>query len=202
MDIYDGGGNFSCGLEEGSTMRSTWAVDNFDGYESDACITPIWPILRIRCNILVPLMACWWLQLAANTPGSCQDPEKWTSFRPGAIAKALLTRIRNDLMKVSAFIDFYPPKYTLLEDVIIMASSSMKSRNENVFCRFSAAWLGSDARFKSLILTPRVLATTRAGRGCSCRSRRRPKATSSSIFIPFLSGGQRRPCSRCRGDRS
>jgi hypothetical protein len=50
MDIYDGGGNFSCGLEEGSTMRSTWAVDNFDDYESDACITPIWPILRIRCN--------------------------------------------------------------------------------------------------------------------------------------------------------
>ncbi len=65
-----------------------------------------------------------------------------------------VTSLRNSSLvaSVAAFIDFYWPKYTLLENVINMASQSASSRDGNVF--FSASLLPGQAGIPIAAMQP------------------------------------------------
>jgi DNA (cytosine-5)-methyltransferase 1 len=151
MDLYCGGGNFGRGLEEGGAVRNKWAVD----YDRDAIHT-------YHANLANPEETALYfgsvndlLAAAINGHYSKHVP------RPGEVdfisagspcqgfsnanqKRLNVTSLRNSSLvaSVAAFIDFYRPKYALLENVINMASRSTKSRDENVFSQLLCSLVG------------------------------------------------------------
>ena len=152
MDLFCGGGNFGRGLEEGGAVRNRWAVD----YNLGAIHT-------YHANLKRPdEMALYYgsvddfLMQALEGRYSVQVP------RPGQVdlisagspcqgfshvnsRKAADRSLKNSSLvaSVAAFIDFYRPKYAVLENVVAMASNGKnKGQEDNVFLRLLSALVG------------------------------------------------------------
>lgn len=151
LDIFCGGGNLGRGLEEGGAVDFRWAVDYFKE-----------AIHTYKANLKHPL----------NTKlfyGSVNDYLRQAILQEGGelIAKAgevcvisagspcqgysALNQSRGSdqsLLNVSmvasvvSFIDFYRPKYALLENVLGMAKCGVKGKEENVFAQVICALVG------------------------------------------------------------
>lgn len=151
MDLYCGGGNFGRGLEEGGAVHNKWAVD----YDRDAIHT-------YHANLKYP-------QDTALYFGSVNDllaqamKGRYTKYvpEPGEVdfisagspcqgfsnanqKKSNEKSLRNSSLvaSVAAFVDFYRPKYALLENVVAMAAKGKEKQDQNVFSQLLCSLVG------------------------------------------------------------
>ncbi len=142
MDLYCGGGNFGRGLEEGGAVQNRWAVDwaksalhTYRANLEDPDATELY--YGSVNDYLAKAMQGSTAKniakrgevefIAAGSP--CQG------FSNANQNKKSPMSLQNSSMvsSVAAFIDFYRPKYALLENVTAMASRGRKSKEVTVF---------------------------------------------------------------------
>ncbi|KAI9779979.1 MAG: DNA methyltransferase Dim-2 [Peltula sp. TS41687] len=151
MDLYCGGGNFGRGLEEGGAIHNKWAVD----YDRDAIHTYkanlkdtegtslyfgsvndlLAQAMRGRYNKYVPAPG----EVDFISAGSpCQG------FSNANQQKSNDKSLRNSSLvaSVAAFVDFYRPKYALLENVVAMAAQGKGKEKKNVFAQVICSLVG------------------------------------------------------------
>ena len=147
MDLFCGGGNFGRGLEDGGAVRNRWAVD----YNKCAIHTYHANLKRPDGTALYYGSVDDFLLQALEGRYSAHVP------RPGQVdlisagspcqgfshvnpRKTDDRSLKNSSLvaSVAAFIDFYRPKYAVLENVIAMANKR-KGQEHNVFLRLLSA---------------------------------------------------------------
>ncbi|KAI9885267.1 MAG: hypothetical protein M1823_002936 [Watsoniomyces obsoletus] len=151
MDLYCGGGNFGRGLEEGGAVHNQWAVD----YNRDAIHT-------YRANLDRPEETALYYGsvndlLAQAIKGRYSEyvppPGEVDFISAGSPCQGFSNvnqqrsnekSLRNSSLvaSVAAFVDFYRPKYALLENVVAMASKGKKNQDHNVFSQLLCALVG------------------------------------------------------------
>ncbi len=151
MDLYCGGGNFGRGLEEGGAVHNKWAVD----YNCDAIHT-------YRANLDCPDETALYYGsvndlLAQAIKGRYSKyvppPGEVDFISAGSPCQGFSNvnqqrtnekSLRNSSLvaSVAAFVDFYRPKYALLENVVAMAAKSKKGQDRNVFSQLLCALVG------------------------------------------------------------
>ncbi|KAI9809617.1 MAG: hypothetical protein M1825_000049 [Sarcosagium campestre] len=149
LDIFCGGGSFGRGLEEGGAIQNRWAVDCdreaihtyhantlrpddtelFFGSVNDFLMKAMTGDTTIPAPGLVDF-------IAAGSP--CQGFSNTNYDRSSA--KSL--RNCSLVASVVAFVDFYRPKYALLENVMTMAKKAKKDATQNVFSQILCALVG------------------------------------------------------------
>ncbi|RAL60666.1 hypothetical protein DID88_009984 [Monilinia fructigena] len=131
LDLFCGGGNFGRGLEEGGALHNRWAVDLFS-----AALMICWPRLLMATpkNLKIPLPGDVDV-ISAGSP--CQGFSKMNAN------KSSEQSLRNQSLvaSVAAYIDFYRPKYGLLENVLSMAQKG-SGRDEDVLSQLICAIVG------------------------------------------------------------
>ncbi|KAH0538515.1 hypothetical protein FGG08_004902 [Glutinoglossum americanum] len=148
MDLFCGGGNFGRGLEEGGAVRNKWAVDI--GKEQ---------IHTYRANLRNPEDTNLYFGsvndilrngLKGNFSSHVPEPGEVDFISAGSPCQGFSNAnnrkeeekgLRNSSLvaSVTAFIDFYRPKYALLENVTGMASGN---RDQNVFSQLLCTLVG------------------------------------------------------------
>ncbi|KAH0562094.1 hypothetical protein GP486_003210 [Trichoglossum hirsutum] len=148
MDLFCGGGNFGRGLEEGGAVRNKWAVDI--GKEQ---------IHTYRANLKKPDDTNLYFGsindilrsgLRGNFSSHVPEPGEVDFISAGSPCQGFSNAnnrreeekgLRNSSLvaSVAAFVDFYRPKYALLENVAGMAS---KKHDRNVFSQLLCALIG------------------------------------------------------------
>ena len=151
MDLYCGGGNFGRGLEEGGAVHNKWAVD----YDRDAIHTYnanlkasqdtalyfgsvndlLAQALKGRYTKYIPEPGeVDFISAGSPCQGFSNANQKRTSEKS----------LRNSSLvaSVAAFVDFYRPKYALLENVVSMASKGKKNQDQNVFSQLLCSLVG------------------------------------------------------------
>ena len=151
MDLYCGGGSFGRGLEEGGAVRNKWAVD----YNREAIHT-------YHANLQDPDgMSLYFGSvndiLAAGIRGHfgehVPEPGKVDFISAGSPCQGFSNvnrdrrtdeSLRNSSLvaSVAAFIDFYRPKFALLENVLSMAAKGPNKQDESVFSQLLCALVG------------------------------------------------------------
>jgi DNA (cytosine-5)-methyltransferase 1 len=152
MDLYCGGGNFGRGLEEGGAVSMEWAVDidnnaihSYHANLADPCKTKLFlgsvddhlfqaMAGNPKKSDLIPLPGEVDF-IAAGSP--CQGFSLLNSARENH--KGL--KNQSLVASVAAYVDFYRPKYALLENVLSMASSG-KRRHDNTLSQLICAFVG------------------------------------------------------------
>ncbi|KAI9751103.1 MAG: Vacuolar protein sorting-associated protein 17 [Chaenotheca gracillima] len=142
LDLFCGGGSFGRGLEEGGVVHNKWAVD----YYREAIHT-------YRANLRDPKDAELYYgsvndflnsAITGRYSKSIPEPGQVDFISAGSPCQGFSmansqpnndTSLRNCSLvaSVAAFIDFYRPKYALLENVLGMAARGKVRMNENVF---------------------------------------------------------------------
>jgi DNA (cytosine-5)-methyltransferase 1 len=148
MDLFCGGGNFGRGLEEGGAVRNKWAVDI--GKEQ---------IHTYRANLKTPDDTKLYFGsindilrngLKGNFSSHVPEPGEVDFISAGSPCQGFSNAnnrreeekgLRNCSLvaSVAAFVDFYRPKYALLENVAGMAS---KKHDRNVFSQLLCSLVG------------------------------------------------------------
>jgi DNA (cytosine-5)-methyltransferase 1 len=148
MDLFCGGGNFGRGLEEGGAVQNKWAVDI--GKEQ---------IHTYRANLKNPDDTNLYLGsvndiirngLKGNFSPHVPEPGEVDFISAGSPCQGFSNAnnrreeekgLRNSSLvaSVATFIDFYRPRYALLENVAGMASGN---RDRNVFSQLLCALVG------------------------------------------------------------
>ncbi|KAI9723628.1 MAG: hypothetical protein M1812_000928 [Candelaria pacifica] len=142
MDLYCGGGNFGRGLEEGGAVQNCWAVDwakhaihTYRANLRDPDATELY-YGSVNDYLAKAMQGTTAKNIAKRgevdfiSAGSpCQG------FSNANQNKKSQQSLQNSSMvsSVAAFIDFYRPKYALLENVTAMASRGKKSKEGTVF---------------------------------------------------------------------
>ncbi|KAI9822139.1 MAG: DNA methyltransferase Dim-2 [Thelocarpon impressellum] len=151
MDLYCGGGNFGRGLEEGRAVHNKWAVD----YDKDAIHT-------YHANLDDPAGTALYYGSVNNflaqglkgrfsehvpAPGevdfiSAGSPCQ--GFSNANQKKSDPKSLRNSSLvaSVAAYVDYYRPKYALLENVLSMAAKGPKNQEHNVFSQLLCSLVG------------------------------------------------------------
>ncbi|KAI9676950.1 MAG: DNA methyltransferase Dim-2 [Caeruleum heppii] len=151
LDLFCGGGNFGRGLEEGGAVEHHWAVD----FDRDAIHT-------YHANLKRPDQTALYFGsvndfLAGATQGrftvripSPGDVDYIVAGSP-CVGFSVANQNRSSeaslrncslVASVAAFIDFYRPKYALLENVISMATKGARHQDENVFSQVLCCLVG------------------------------------------------------------
>lgn len=162
LDIFCGGGTFGRGLEDGGAVEMRWAVDYFreaihtyranargpeetklfygsvNDYLSQA-------MRGERDNSLIAQQGEVEV-IAAGSP--CQG---FSSINLTKSNNASLINV-SMVASVVSFIDFYRPKYALLENVLGMARSDSKHQDDNVFAQVICALVGMGYQVRPFIL--------------------------------------------------
>lgn len=159
LDIFCGGGNLGRGLEEGGAVKFKWAVDYFKE-----------AIHTYRANLTHPDDAELfygsvndYLSQAMRGDASVASPGAVEVISAGSPCQGFsnANQWKNSdqaLLNVSmvasvvSFIDFYRPKYALLENVTTMAKCNAKDSGDNVFAQVLSALLGMGYQARSFIL--------------------------------------------------
>ena len=151
MDLYCGGGNFGRGLEEGGAVEMKWAVDydrhaihtyhaNLDHPEETALYFGsvndlLARAIKGRFDRYVPAPG----EVDFISAGSpCQG------FSNANQRRSNDKSLKNSSLvaSVAAFVDFYRPRYALLENVVSMASKGKKNQACNVFSQLLCTLVG------------------------------------------------------------
>ncbi|KAI9857938.1 MAG: DNA methyltransferase Dim-2 [Vezdaea acicularis] len=151
MDLYCGGGNFGRGLEDGGAIRNKWAVD----YDST-------PLHTYHANLKEAEDTKLFLGsvndfLARAMKGDFSDyipsPGEVDFISAGSPCQGFSTannRKASDkslanislVASVAAFVDFYRPKYGLMENVRGIAKKGAKSKETDVFAQLICSLVG------------------------------------------------------------
>ncbi|KAI9764512.1 MAG: DNA methyltransferase Dim-2 [Candelina submexicana] len=142
MDLYCGGGNFGRGLEEGGAVQNLWAVDwakhamhTYRANLKDPDATKLY-YGSVNDYLAKAMQGTTAKNIAKRgevdfiSAGSpCQG------FSTANQNKQSQESLQNSSMvsSVAAFIDFYRPKYALLENVTAMTSGRKNSKEATVF---------------------------------------------------------------------
>ncbi|KAI9641322.1 hypothetical protein NHQ30_010124 [Ciborinia camelliae] len=151
LDLFCGGGNFGRGLEEGGALHNKWAVDLFsaavqtysanlkDPEKTDIFFGSVNDLLAEAFDgnprkLKIPLPGDIDVILAGSP---CQG------FSRMNVHKSNERGLRNQSLvaSVAAYIDFYRPKYGLLENVLNMAQQGL-GREEDVLSQLICAIVG------------------------------------------------------------
>ncbi|EPE27851.1 S-adenosyl-L-methionine-dependent methyltransferase [Glarea lozoyensis ATCC 20868] len=186
LDIYCGGGNFGRGLEEGGAVCNEWAVDIYDAAihtyranrkRSDSNGTKMF--YGSVNDLLVQAMAgnpkgCDLIPtpsevdfISAGSP--CQGFSNLNSNKDNA--KGLANQ--SLLASVAAYVDFYRPKYGILENVLNMSQKG-KGRDDDPLSQLICAIVGMGYQLQVFVLD-----------AWSCGS---PQSR-SRIFVSFAAPG-------------
>lgn len=161
LDIFCGGGNLGRGLEEGGAVKFQWAVDYFKE-----------AIHTYRANLRDPNDAKLFYgsvnlylrqafkgtdnELVAS-PGSVEMISAGSpcqGFSNANLRKWNDRSLLNISMVASvvAFVDFYRPKYALLENVASMAKCSANDEDPNIFAQVLCALVGIGYQVQPFIM--------------------------------------------------
>lgn len=161
MDLFCGGGNFGRGLAEGGAVEHRWAVDfwspaihtyraNLGEHEDDVtCLGSVNDYLKLamdgKCSKTVARQG----EVDFISAGSpCQGFSNANNNKNGQRAH----QQRSMLASVLSFIDFYRPKYALLENVPDVAAMGRTMQHRNYFCQFICALAGMGYQADQFIL--------------------------------------------------
>lgn len=163
LDIFCGGGSFGRGLEEGGALEMKWAVDYFPQaihtYNANAdphddiklyygsvndYLSQAMRGKETNGNLIAQSGEVEFI--AAGSP--CQG------FSQSNLKKGTDRSLINISMVASvvSFVDFYRPKYALLENVLGMAKCGPKDKNANVFAQVLCALVGLGYQVRPFIL--------------------------------------------------
>ncbi|TVY24674.1 DNA (cytosine-5)-methyltransferase [Lachnellula hyalina] len=152
MDLYCGGGNLGRGLEEGGAVHNEWAVDNMPAaihtYYANLKTPTSTKLFHGSVNDLL-------IQAMAGNPQNSDlipspgDVDVLSAGSPCQGFSILNNHrdaekgLRNQSLvaSVAAYIDFYRPKYPVLENVMNMAQKG-RGRNEDVLSQLICAIVG------------------------------------------------------------
>lgn len=161
LDIFCGGGSLGRGLEEGGSVKMEWAVDyfkqaihtysaNIDDYNSmklyyGSVNDYLSQAMKGRQGELVAQSG----EVDFISAGSpCQG---YSSMNFSKESDKSLINI-SMVASVVAFVDFYRPKYALLENVLGMAKCGQKNRDQNVFAQILCALVSLGYQVRPFIL--------------------------------------------------
>ncbi|KAG4026576.1 hypothetical protein MFRU_039g00540 [Monilinia fructicola] len=151
LDLFCGGGNFGRGLEEGGALHNRWAVDLFpaavqtysanlkDPEKTNIFFGSVNDMLAQAFdgnpqNLEIPLPGDVDV-ISAGSP--CQGFSKMNANKKSEQS----LRNQSLVASVAAYIDFYRPKYGLLENVLSMAQRGL-GRDEDVLSQLICAIVG------------------------------------------------------------
>lgn len=162
LDLYCGGGNFGRGLEEGGAVRNEWAVDidkqavhtYYANLEDPDDCKLFWGSVNDmltqalkgnpKASALIPLPGDVEF-ISAGSP--CQGFSQINSSKNN---KKGLTN-QSLVASVASYIDFYRPKYGLLENVLGMAQKG-KGRDEDVLSQLICCVVGMGYQVRVFVL--------------------------------------------------
>ncbi|KAI9874758.1 MAG: DNA methyltransferase Dim-2 [Pleopsidium flavum] len=148
MDLFCGGGNFGRGLEEGGALLNKWAVDwnttAMHTYKANLRETEDTRLYNGSVNdYLAHAMegssAAEIAEVGEVDFISAGSPCQGYSVANMARKTDKALKYCSMVASVAAFIDFYRPKYALLENVTSMAQNREKNSDENVFSQMLCA---------------------------------------------------------------
>lgn len=159
LDIFCGGGNLGRGLEEGGAVKFKYAVDYFkeaihtyranltDPDKTDLFYGSVNDYLSqaMRGDAAVAQLGDVQV-ISAGSP--CQGFSTANQWKKNDQALLNISMVAS----VVAFVDFYRPKYALLENVTGMAKCSARDRDDNVFAQVLGALVGMGYQARSFIL--------------------------------------------------
>ena len=163
LDIFCGGGSFGRGLEEGGAVHMEWAIDYFreaihtyranvkdpekvnlfygsvNDYLSQA--------MKGKCGNTNLIARRGEVELiAAGSP--CQGFSMINNHRSKDSSLINISMIAS----VISFIDFYRPKYALLENVLGMTRCGVENKKQNVFAQVICALVGMGYQVRPFLL--------------------------------------------------
>ncbi|KAH6721183.1 hypothetical protein BKA61DRAFT_699632 [Leptodontidium sp. MPI-SDFR-AT-0119] len=162
LDLFCGGGNFGRGLEEGGAVRNRWAIDidknaihtyNANVDESDPTKLFYGSVNDMlaqamkgnpKSSDLIPLPGDVDF-ISAGSP--CQG---FSSLNPDPNNEKGL-RNQSLVASVAAYVDFYRPKYGILENVLSMAQRG-RGRDEDVMSQLICAIVGLGYQVRLCVL--------------------------------------------------
>lgn len=162
MDLYCGGGNFGRGIEEGGAVRNEWAVDIYDAaihtYRANLKESHKTKMFFGSVNDLL------YQAMQGNPTNSdlIPAPGEVDFIAAGSPCQgfSLMNTSRNNakglknqslVASVAAYVDFYRPKYGLLENVMNMAQSGLR-RDEDVLSQLVCAIVGMGYQVELFVL--------------------------------------------------
>ncbi|KAL9613252.1 MAG: hypothetical protein Q9167_002212 [Letrouitia subvulpina] len=144
LDIFCGGGNFGRGIEEGGAVKYQWAVDWFreaiHTYKANMSMTGntklyfgsvddfLTHAIKGKCQGLVA-------QKGEVEMISAGSPCPGFSTANMHYQNEQSLRNNSKVSSVLAYIDFYRPKYAIMENVLGMANTGPKHTKNNVFAQ-------------------------------------------------------------------
>ena len=162
LDLYCGGGNFGRGLEEGGALHNEWAVDYAET-----------PMHSYYANLREPSGTKLFCGSVDDQlyQALCGNPKRSDLIPlPGEVdfisagspcqGFSALNLVRNNnkglknqslVASVAAYIDFYRPKYGLLENVMTMAQKGL-GRDEDVLSQLICAIVGMGYQLQLFVL--------------------------------------------------
>ena len=163
LDIFCGGGSFGRGLEEGGAVQMEWAVDYFPQaiHTYNANVDPDNDIKLYYGSVNDYLsQAMQGKDINGNLIAQSGEVEcivagsSCQGFSQSNLKKGTDRSLINISMVASvvSFVDFYRPKYALLENVLGMAKCGPKDKDANVFAQVLCALVGLGYQVRPFIL--------------------------------------------------
>lgn len=144
LDIFCGGGNFGRGIEEGGAVKYRWAVDWFreaiHTYKANMSITDDTKLYFGSVNDFLAHAIKSKRQGLIAQKGEVEFISAGNPCQGYSIANRCYQTdqsLRNNSMVASvlAYIDFYRPKYAIMENVLGMTSTRPKRTDNDVFAQ-------------------------------------------------------------------
>lgn len=159
LDIFCGGGNLGRGLEEGGAVDFIYAVDYFKEaihtYRANTTNLDKTDLFYGSVNDYLsqamsgdPAVAQLDSVQVISAGSPCQGFSNANQWRENDRALLNVSMVAS----VVAFVDFYRPKYALLENVTGMAKCNASDRDNNVFAQVLGALVGMGYQTRSFIL--------------------------------------------------
>lgn len=159
LDIFCGGGNLGRGLEEGGAVEFKYAVDYFKEaihtYRANLPNPDKTDLFYGSVNDYLsqamsgdPSVAQFDGVQVISAGSPCQGFSNANQWRENDRALMNISMVAS----VVAFVDFYRPKYALLENVTGMAKCNASDRENNVFAQVLSALVGMGYQTRSFIL--------------------------------------------------
>ncbi|KAI9682731.1 MAG: DNA methyltransferase Dim-2 [Trizodia sp. TS-e1964] len=151
MDLFCGGGNFGRGLEEGGAIHNKWAVDFFQPaihtYRANLKDPEGTNLFYGSVNDLLARGMRGQFSKCVPEPGNVDFISAGSpcqGFSNANQNKKSENSLRNISLvaSVASYVDFYRPKYALLENVTGMANRDPKAQDKNVFAQLLCALVG------------------------------------------------------------
>jgi DNA (cytosine-5)-methyltransferase 1 len=150
LDLFCGSGNFGHGLEDGGVVQMRWANDNWDKalhtYMANADSRVVNPFLG-SIDDLLRLALEGKFSKSVPAPGEVDficggSPCPGFSTLTQDIDSQKHVKDRSLVASFASFVDFYRPKYGILENVAAMIQATGTARTEDLFSQLVCSLLG------------------------------------------------------------